>query len=150
MSHKHLFWSPGRIRCPEISTTASLQLALVALAFALPGNAAQNDNKQGSQVTIQADHEVHKRPAGMTYTGIPIEEVSLSRKVGVSDLDLSSPAGRAELDKRIEAVAKEACKQLEKLYPLEDWVTDTDTCIANAIKGAKKQEQALLASAGRK
>jgi hypothetical protein len=47
-------------------------------------------------------------------------------------------------------VAKEACKQLEKLYPLEDWETDTNTCIANAVKGAKKQEQALLASAGRK
>jgi hypothetical protein len=49
-----------------------------------------------------------------------------------------------------QTVAKEACRQLEKLYPLEDWVTDTDTCIANAIKNAKAQERALLASAGRK
>jgi hypothetical protein len=40
-------------------------------------------------ITVQADHEVQKKPAGMTNTGIPIEEVSLSRKVGVRDLDLT-------------------------------------------------------------
>jgi hypothetical protein len=88
MTHKHMLGYPGRTKRPEIPTAASLQLAFVAFAFALPGGAR--------------------------------------------------------------TVAKEACQQLEKLYPLEDRVTDTDTCIANAIKNAKAQERALLASAGRK
>jgi hypothetical protein len=31
-------------------------------------------------------------------------------------------------------VAKEACNQIQKLYPLEQWDTDTRTCIADAVK----------------
>lgn len=41
-------------------------------------------------ITVQAHHEVQKRQVGMTYTGIPIEQVSLSREVGYVDLDLST------------------------------------------------------------
>jgi UrcA family protein len=48
----------------------------------------------------------------MSYTGIPVEEVSLSRHVGFRDLDLTTAAGKGELDKRIKAVAKEACNQI--------------------------------------
>jgi len=52
----------------------------------------------------------------MSYTGIPVEEVSLSRHVGFRDLDLTTAAGKDELDKRIKAVAKEACNQIQRLY----------------------------------
>jgi UrcA family protein len=139
MTHKHTV------------TIASIPSALALLTIALPAPAAdRNDNSRQKdempKVTIEAAHEVQKRRVGTSYTGIPIEEVSLTRHVGVSDLDLSTPTGRAELDKRIKEVAKEACKQLETLYPLEDWVTDRDTCIADAVKGAKAQEQQLLAA----
>jgi hypothetical protein len=34
----------------------------------------------------------------------------------------------------IKAAAKEACEQIKKLYPLEQWDTDTRTCIADAQK----------------
>jgi UrcA family protein len=130
-----------------------LAFALAALAFALGGHAAernnnnqQDDDNRMPKITVEADHQVQKRQVGTTYTGIPIEEVSLTRHVGFRDLDLNSPSGRAELDKRIKEVAKEACKQLQTLYPLEQWETDTDTCIANAVKSAKAQEQAIVAS----
>jgi UrcA family protein len=144
------------------AATASMRwgfvaLGLVAFALALMGTAAaQNSNSkhdndnQMSQITVQAAHEVQKKQVGMTNTGIPIEQVSLSRHVGFRDLDLTTPAGKEELDKRIKAVAKEACEQIEKLYPLEQWETDTRTCIADAVKGAMKQEQTILASSSRK
>jgi UrcA family protein len=133
-----------------------MPLALVACAFALTGTAAaQNSNGQQDkdnqlpQITVQATHEVQRKQVGMSYTGIPIEEVSLSRHVGIRDLDLKTPAGKAELDKRIKAVAKEACNQIQKLYPLEQWETDTRTCIDDAVKGAMAQEQTVLASSSR-
>lgn len=133
--------------------TASVQLALVAPVFALTGIAAaqnssrqQDNDSQLSQITVEAKHDVQKKQVGMSYTGIPIEEVSLSRHVGFSDLDLKTPAGKEALDKRIKAVAKEACEQIQKLYPLEQWDTDTRTCIANAVKDAMAQEQRLFAS----
>jgi UrcA family protein len=162
MPHKHMLSTLVGTEGSVSAATASIRLGfvtfgLVAFAFALTGTAAaQNSNsKQGNdnqmpQITVQAAHEVQKKQVGMTYTGIPIEEVSLSRHVGFRDLDLTIPAGKEELDKRIKAVAKEACEQLEKLYPLEQWETDTRTCIADAVKGAMKQEQTILASSLKK
>jgi len=164
MTHKHTLETQQEIKGPGIKTSALMHLAVVVLAFALAvlafalqGHAAErnNNNQQGDdnqtpKITVEADHEVQKRQVGTTYTGIPIEEVSLTRHVGFRDLDLHNPSGRAELDKRIKQVAKEACKQLQQLYPLEEWETDTDTCIANAVKNAKAQEQAIFASYQRK
>ena len=164
MTHKQTLETPYEVKGPRIRTSASMHLAVVvlafalaALAFALGGHAAernnnnrQTDDNQMPKITVEADHEVQKRQVGTSYTGIPIEEVTLTRRVGFRDLDLNNPSGRAELDKRIKEVAKEACKQLEQLYPLEEWQTDTDTCIANAVKNARAQEQAIFASYQRK
>jgi UrcA family protein len=137
----------GRFNGPTIAVTASIQLALVAIGFALTASAvAQNSDNQLAQITVQAGHQVQKKHVGMSYTGIPIEQVSLSRQVGFRDLDLASPAGKSELDKRIKVVAKEACNQLRTLYPLEQWDTDNRSCVADAVQGAKTQEQTILAS----
>jgi UrcA family protein len=68
----------------------------------------------------------------------------LTRHVGYGDLDLSSPAGKAALDKRIKDTAKAACEQLSTLYPLEQWTTDNRTCIADTIEAARKQEETIL------
>jgi UrcA family protein len=57
-------------------------------------------------------------PVGINYTGIPIKDVSLSATVNVADLDLSSGAGRAELDRRILAAARAACGEIEGTYPV--------------------------------
>jgi UrcA family protein len=118
-------------------------------AAAQNSNSQQGNDNQIPQITVQAAHGVQKKKLGMSFTGIPIEEVSLSRHVGFRDLDLTTPAGKAELEKRIKAVAKEACNQLQTLYPLEQWETDTRTCIADAVKDAMKQEQTILASSSK-
>jgi UrcA family protein len=157
MTHEHMLRTLGRVKGFVFLVAASVQLVLLAFAFALTGTAAaQNSNSQQHndnqipQITVQASHEVQRKQVGMSYTGIPVEEVSLSRHVGFRDLDLTTAAGKDELDKRIKAVAKEACNQIQKLYPLEQWDTDTRTCIADAVKGAMAQEQTILASSSKK
>jgi UrcA family protein len=82
----------------------------------------------------------------VSYTGIPIEQIQLSRRVGFGDLDVSIAAGRAALDKRIDATAKEACRQLSTLYPMEQWSTDNETCVAEAISAAMAQANTILAA----
>ncbi len=157
MTHEHMLRTVGRVKGFVFLVAASMQLVPLAFAFALTGTAAaQNSNSQQHndnqipQITVRASHEVQRKQVGMSYTGIPVEEVSLSRHVGFRDLDLTTAAGKDELDKRIKAVAKEACNQIQKLYPLEQWDTDTRTCIADAVKGAMAQEQTILASSSRK
>ena len=157
MTHEHMLRTLGRVKGFYFLVAASVQLVLLAFAFALTGiAAAQNSNSQQQndnqipQITVQASHEVQRKQVGMSYTGIPVEEVSLSRHVGFRDLDLTTAAGKDELDKRIKAVAKEACNQIQKLYPLEQWDSDTRTCIADAVKGAMAQEQTILAPSSRK
>jgi UrcA family protein len=105
------------------------------------------DTNQLGQLTVSASHAVHQKQVGTSYTGIPIEQVSLRRQVGYQDLNLSTPAGRAELDKRVEAVARQACHQLQTLYPDELWDTDNRSCVASAVRNAKQEVATITASA---
>jgi UrcA family protein len=130
---------PGR----RIAFNARLAIVAVALAMAV---VAQEDDNQLSQITVQASQKVKTRQVEVSYTGIPIEQIQLSRRVGFGDLDVSIAAGRAALDKRIDATAKEACRQLSTLYPMEQWSTDNETCVAEAISAAMAQANTILAA----
>lgn len=127
------------------TTTALASIGLILSAGAALAAGSDNDSNL-TPITVQAHHEVQKRQVGMTYTGIPIEQVSLSREVGYGDLDLSTAAGRAKLDHRIKTVAREACRQLHTLYPLESWSTGNRECISGAVDGAMNQEKTIVAS----
>lgn len=122
-------------------------LAIIAITAAASAPAGAQVGSQTAQVTVQASHNVHRRQIGMSETGIPLEEISLSRHVSYADLDLTSAQGLDELDKRIETTAKEACQQLKTLYPLEQWETDNAACVADAVHGAKEQLHAALVAA---
>jgi UrcA family protein len=127
---------------------AAAAVALVSAGATLAAtNASPNQGATMQPITVQAHHGVQKKQVGLSYTGIPIEQVSLSREVGYGDLDLSTPEGKAKLEKRIKTVAREACGQLHKLYPLDTWDTDNRTCIADAVDRAMNQEKAIVAGA---
>lgn len=64
--------------------------------------------------------------------------------VRYADLDLSRPADAARLMVRIDNAARYACRQLDRLYPLDE---DTG-CFEKASLGAKTRAQALIASFG--
>jgi UrcA family protein len=123
-----------------------LALGGVLMVLTAIGASAQQ-SAPDSQVTIQASHQVTKKVVGRTATGIPIELVQLNRHVGFSDLDLSTSAGAAELEKRIKETAREACKQIDTLYPL-DFTEDNDqTCINDAVSHAMAQAKQAIAAA---
>ncbi len=122
-------------------------LSGAAIAQAADSNMPANTSDASlTQITIEASHQVHKKQVGMTYTGIPIEQVTLTRHVSYRDLNLHTPAGTAELDRRIEATAKEACNQLKTLYPLDMWDTDNRQCINGAVGRAMQQAKNLEAT----
>jgi UrcA family protein len=153
MKRMHIFMSRAGVRAPKIQLPSATRLAIVAIAFAMTApaaSAAQIDNDQVSQITVQASQKVKTKQVGVSYTGIPIEQIQLTRRVGYGDLDLASSAGKAALDKRIKDTAKAACEQLSTLYPLEQWTTDNQTCIADAIDAAMTQKETILADASKK
>lgn len=96
------------------------------------------------QVTIEAEREA--KVVGRSPSGIPIELVTLTRRVNYSDLDLNTHTGAMELQKRIAETAKEACKQLDTLYPM----TAADggpSCVKKATDGAMTQARMAISAA---
>lgn len=72
-----------RVKEPSLLISWSIQVALARGAFAaVDTGAAAQKNDQISQINISASRDVKRETAGRTYTGIPIEQVELTRRVG--------------------------------------------------------------------
>ena len=84
-------------------------------------------------------------PAGITYSGLPLKDVSLSYGVTLADLDLGSTAGLAALDKRVVAAARAACAELGRLYPVSN--PDTAACTRETAEKSIAQVHRMLATA---
>jgi UrcA family protein len=135
-------------------------LALAAVGALLGGSVIVTGSAAGQQIsgkpavtdeiTIVAPYTVHRKIVGRTTAGIPVEEISLSRKVSFAGLDLTKHADVVEFEKRINDVAKEACKQLNTLYPEALYPpVDTDLdCVKEAVADGLKQANRVIASAG--
>lgn len=119
--------------------------ALVAVGLVIPNlpAAAQQteDEEVALVVTVTAPRTI-KEEVGTSAIGATIEVVKVSHDVVVGDLDLARHSARNELDRRIEEAAKEACNQIDTLYPLGP---DPD-CVKNAIEGAQAQKDAVVAA----
>lgn len=142
--------SPPSTRVKRLHPLSScvIAAALAAGMFMLVDIVALAQNSKSlPQVTVQADRSVKHVTVGRTYSGIPIEELQLTRHVAYNDLNLRSPAGVEELKHRIKDSAEEACKQLSTLYPLEMWMTDNESCVKSAIDGAMAQLPSAVATA---
>jgi UrcA family protein len=99
-----------------------------------------------SEVTISASREA-KIIVGHSAIGAPVEQITLTRRVGYSDLDLKSKAGADALEKRVAETAKAACEELDKHYPLLQ-KTSAD-CVKAAKKEAMVQVDAAVAAAAK-
>ncbi len=73
--------------------------------------------------------------------------VTVTIKISVlyGDLNFARPADGARLMTRIRSAARDACRHLDRLYPL---VTDK-SCVANAVADATPRADALIAAAGK-
>jgi UrcA family protein len=93
------------------------------------------------EIIITAPYTVHKKLVTRDKGGIPVEKVSLMRKVSFVGLDLTKPADVAEFKRRVEEVANDACKQLDTLYPESLYPSEGDNkdCVKEAIANAMMQ-----------
>ena len=86
-----------------------------------------------------------KTNIGMSSSGLPLEEVTVTHRVSYADLNLATQAGAAELQRRVKETARAACKQLDELYPLES--KNARQCMKAAIAKASPQVENAIAGA---
>jgi UrcA family protein len=109
---------------------------------------AQQIEENGlEEITVTAPRLVTKQVVGRTSAGSKVELITLQRRVSYADLDLALHANVAQLETRVNDIAKEACDDLAKMYPLSD--PKTPDCVRAAVAAAKPQLDAAIAAAGK-
>lgn len=126
-------------------TKIHIQLAAAA-ATALISTVVLAQSMQ--DVTVVGTRALTTKEVDRTPTGVSIMSISLSYAVGVSDLDLASSAGAAELEKRVNSAAMAACKEISRQYPKA--APGDDDCAKAAAKKAMVKAQELEAAAAKK
>lgn len=94
-----------------------MKVAVGAVASGLVGGIAVAQNQNMDEITVQGTRMVTTKVVGKTYSGIPINDISISYGVIIKGLDLASHAGFMEAEKRVKDVAETACKELGRRYP---------------------------------
>jgi UrcA family protein len=128
----------------NILARGSIHAAIAAAAVLMIGASALAQQTEG--VTVEAARQA--KIVGRSSSGVPIEQITLTRKVSYTDLDLKTPAGSDALTQRVKDVAKEACEELDKLYPLTQ--KTAPDCTKQAIDSAMEQVHAAIAAATKK
>lgn len=121
-----------------IGVAASISLGSITVAQEL------------QEIVVTGKGEVAVKPAGKTASGVPIVDMSVSYGVSYAGLDLASAAGAAELEKRVNDAAKEACKEIAAKRPLEQFTTSEADCAKTAADKAMVKVHDLEAAAGKK
>ena len=99
------------------------------------------------EVTVEASRIV-KKPLRRTSTGTWINSLTLQYRVSYQDLDLTIPAGAAELEKRVKEAARDACQEIGREYP-ESQPNDAQ-CAQEAADDAMVTVRQLVAAAQQK
>jgi UrcA family protein len=127
------------------SPTTGAGIALAALGVAmLGGSALAQQAAPVQEVTVQAERATSTVVGRSGSTGAPIELIELRHRVSYADLDLATHAGATALEKRVTDAGAAACKELDKLYPLEPKEAN---CAKKAADGAMPQVHAAVAAA---
>lgn len=80
-------------------------------------------------VTVEAARVVE---VGRTVYGAPEQVVVMRRGVNYSDLNLKTAEGQAAMETRIKETATALCKELDKMYPLQD--PQKSDCVRDAVR----------------
>jgi UrcA family protein len=127
--------------------TLAAASALVGALAAPSGSAAAQTTYYQEQITIIAPH-VHHRTIGRSDTGVPVEELSLSRGVDYGDLDLSRWGDVQILDYRIGQAAYAACNTLDREYPetlYPSYQSNDSNCVVRATDEGRAQARLAVA-----
>jgi UrcA family protein len=134
-----------RYSCTALAAAGALAGALTIPAG--PAAAQMTYRTTTGEITIIAPH-VQRRELGRSGTGIPIEELSLSRGVNYSDLDLSRWDDVQLLDDRIRHAAYSACRELNRQYPealYPSYQSNASDCVVNATNEGRAQARWVVA-----
>ncbi len=117
----------------SVSRASWLVCSALGVAFGAGVAMAQ----PAADVVVQAD-----RPEIMVKTpvrGSVVKEISLAQHVSYADLNLTTPAGVAELEKRITEAAEVVCKKIGRIYPASR--PKGHTCTEITVKDALHKVQ---------
>jgi UrcA family protein len=112
--------------------------------LACAGVASGASTEQIEGVDVAASRIVKER-VGTAMTLAPVYSISLSYRVGYSDLDLSTKAGAGALEKRVKAAATAACKEVGRVYPEAE--PSDSACAKNAVDEAMVRVREVVAAA---
>ena len=115
------------------------RLLAIAVAICCVGSAYAVEPLD--QVTVTASRVAKERVAQTSF-GVPVYEISMSYRVSYSDLDLRTPAGTDELEKRVE---KAACASIDRQYPKSE--PSGAACAKVAVEEAMIQVQDAIKKA---
>jgi UrcA family protein len=119
----------------------------LTLALAVASGAVFAQEKdQTSQITIQGKQVQVTKTVGRAFSGEPIDHYTFTSSVSYANLDLSTPAGVAELKKRVAETAKEGCEELQQAAAPMDLLADDHTCVQEATAGAMVKAKAAIAA----
>jgi UrcA family protein len=119
-----------------INPVRPVVIALGALAFGCIG--AQAAELQEVTVTVPTAKII-----GRDASGAPIQQVSASARVQYDPIMLTTNSGRALLKDEVVDVARRLCRSLDFVAPPS--TLDEDTCVQQAVAGAKVQIAAAAA-----
>ena len=97
----------------------------------------------GDEITVEAPRTVPIPVERNPYTGAAIATTTVRMSVLYGDLDLTTQRDSDRLMLRIRNVARDACKQLDRLYPLNP----DENCVDRTVENAAPLGQAVIAAA---
>ncbi|MDX3911166.1 MAG: UrcA family protein [Sphingobium sp.] len=111
----------------------SLGLLLGTLSWSIAGGAAaQEVGETADVITVEAPRSVPAPVERSPYTGVAVAITTVRMPVLYGDLDLSAPGDAERLMVRIRNVARDVCRELDRLHPLNP---DGDCAVRAAPKG---------------
>ncbi len=99
-----------------------------------------------AEITVSASR-MNAKPVVSTvgWPRAPVNEVTLSYAISAAGLDLTTDAGKADLEKRVRDAAEDVCKEIGRQYP--DSTPDDAACAKAAASKAMVRVRKLVAAA---
>jgi len=119
----------------------------MALSVASAGIGATPDLQE---IVVTARGVLVETPSGKSASGVPIVDMSVSYGVSYVGLDLSSAAGSAEIERRVNEAAKDACHEIGAKRPAQQFTTTELQCTKASVEKAMVRVRELVAEAAKR
>ena len=117
--------------------------AISACALALfCGNLMAQDTQE---VKVEATRVVSKEAVDRSDSAFPINDLSITYGVSLAGLDLATHSGATEAEKRVNAAALAACKEIGRQHPSA--TPSDDECARKAANKAMAKVHDMVAAA---